>query len=133
MGGEIYIAGPPLATPTPANPLSHLIRMQRLYIPCAGPFGRKVALSSSCPDGGTLAEAVVIRGVTIPAGSEVLVDCDFDDVNITLAVETPVRGHTLPAGTVVRVLPARPLDLSGTTYPPDRYVLVAADGRLQKA
>jgi hypothetical protein len=51
---------------------------------------------------GTLAASTRIRGVRIPAGSEIWVDIDWDDISVRLAAPTDLRGLRLPAGSTLK-------------------------------
>lgn len=77
--------------------------MHRFYLPGTRLVGgHRVWMRERCGDGGTLAEATTIRGISIPAGSHIDVDIDFDDLTVTLRDATIVRGVVLPEGTTIR-------------------------------
>jgi hypothetical protein len=63
-----------------------------------GRFVRLTAPPAPYADGGTLAAPTVIRGVPIPAGAELFVDCDFDHIHVRFHEPIRLRGVPLLAG-----------------------------------
>ncbi len=74
-------------------------------------------------DGGTLAEPALIRGVAIPAGSEIFVDRDFGDIEVRLHASLVVRDVALGAGDALR-FPSRRVILKNVRGPAVLLVLV---------
>jgi hypothetical protein len=58
---------------------------------------------------GVLARDGAFRGVRFPAGTRIVVNCDFGDLSATLPCAWSVLGHALPAGAHVVVHAAHPV------------------------
>jgi hypothetical protein len=67
-------------------------------------------------DGGTLARATRIRGIAIPAGSELFVDCDFGHIRVRFHEPVRVRRTQLRAGDEI-VLHGRTIGFPGLRLP----------------
>ena len=95
-------------------------QVHRFYVPGARAIGGRFVTLTSRPawyaDGGTLAAPTRIRGIAIPAGSDVFVDPDFGDIRVRFHAPVRVCSTELRASDEI-VLRGRTIGFPGLRIP----------------